>query len=197
VFLYQNNLAAQDTIPVLKPAKEKLVLNPLKATMLSATFPGLGQAYNRKYWKLPLVYAGFGGIGYALVYNTQWYNTYTKAYQDFTDVVPETDSYAELIKNIPPEEYDPVLHPETYNPSTASWIEDQLIRQIDYFRKYRDLSYIGIGVWYLLTIFDANVDASLFDFEVNENLDLSLAPFQFPLYKFAAVGVNVTLKINF
>jgi hypothetical protein len=195
--LLNGHLAAQDSITPPLSSRKKFQPLPLKATMLAAALPGAGQIYNRKYWKVPFAYAGFGGLGYAVAYNTKWYNTYIKAYQDFTDKVPETDSYTDLIRSIPPEEYDPVLHPDTYEPSTASWVSDQLIRQIDYFRRYRDLSYIGIGVWYLITILDANVDASLFDYDVNENLDITLAPFQVPLYNFAGVGVNLTLKINF
>lgn len=169
----------------------------MRATMLAAAFPGLGQVYNKKYWKIPIVYAGFGGLGYAVYYNTKYYNQYTKAYQDFVDIVPETASYTDLIRGIPPEEYDPVLHPDTYNPSTASWIEDQMLRQIDYFRKYRDLSYIGIAAWYLITIIDANVDASLIDYEVTENLNFTLSPAMVPLYNSSGLGVNISMRINF
>jgi hypothetical protein len=189
---------SSDTVPVFKKTKKNFEPYPLKATMLAAAFPGTGQIYNRKYWKVPFVYAGFGGLGYAVVFNTQNYNKYIKAYQDFTDKIPETDSYVPLVPaSIPPEEYDPVLHPETYNPSTASWVSDAMIRQIDYFRRYRDLSYIGIGVWYLVTILDANVDASLFNYDVNENLNLTLAPVQVPLYNITAFGVGLSMKINF
>ena len=192
------NTAAQDSIPSPASTRKKFQPLPLKATMLAAAFPGAGQIYNRKYWKVPFAYAGFGGLGYAVVFNTKNYNKYTKAYQDFTDKVPETDSYTDVIPpSIPPEEYDPVLHPDTYEPSTASWVSDGLIRQVDYFRKYRDLSYIGIGVWYLITILDANVDASLFDYDVNENLNLTLSPIQVPKYNLTAFGVGVSMKINF
>lgn len=165
--------------------------------MLSAAFPGLGQIYNRKYWKVPFVYAGFGGVGYAVWFNTNWYNTYIRAYQDFTDQIPETDSYKKVIRNIKPEEYDLVLFPETANPSTAAWIKDQMMRQIDYYRKYRDLSYLGIGLWYLVSILDANVDASLFNYDIGESLALKISPIQVPLYNFAGAGVNLTLTFNF
>lgn len=189
--------AAQDTLSVEKAFKKVSSRDPVKATMLAASFPGLGQIYNRKYWKAPLVYAGFGGVGYAVWYNTTWYNKYIKAYQDFTDLVPETDSYIKLIRNIRPEEYDPVLHPETANIATAAWIKDQMMRQIDYFRKYRDLSYLGIAAWYLVSILDANVDASLFDYDIGESLALKISPVQIPFGTFAGTGVNMTLIINF
>lgn len=188
---------AQDSVSVAVKKKRNFIPDPTKATMLAATFPGLGQIYNRKYWKVPFVYAGFAGVGYAVYYNTTWYNTYIKAYQDFTDEVPETDSYIKLIPHIKPEEYDPVLHPSTYNLSTATWIKDQMMRQIDYFRKYRDLSYIGIAAWYLFTILDASVDASLFDYDISESLAIKVEPFKMPLYNFAGAGMSVKLLINF
>ena len=56
---------------------------PQKAAMLSAVFPGLGQIYNRKYWKMPIVYAGFVGLGYGVAYNTTNYNAYVKALPGF------------------------------------------------------------------------------------------------------------------
>jgi hypothetical protein len=190
-------MTIRDTLPTAKKYTGRVKLDPMKATMLAATFPGAGQIYTRKYWKIPLVYAGFAGLGYAVAYNTKWYNTYTKAYQDFIDKVPETDSYAVLIRGTPPEQYDPVLHPDTYNPSTAAWIQDQLLAQVDYFRKYRDLSYIGIAAWYLISILDANVDASLSDYNINENLNIALSPITIPYHNFTGFGVGLTMTINF
>lgn len=190
-------MLSSDTIPVKKKYTRPLKLDPMKATMLAATFPGAGQIYTRKYWKIPIVYAGFAGLGYAVAYNTKWYNTYSKAYQDFTDDVPETDSYADLIKSPPQEEYDPSLESDDFDLSTQAWIQDQLLAQIDYFRKYRDLSYIGIAAWYLLSIVDANVDASLSDYNINENLKLSIAPITIPYHSFAGLGVGLTMTINF
>ncbi len=165
--------------------------------MLAAAFPGAGQIYTRKYWKVPIVYGGFGGLGYAVSYNTKWYKTYTKAYQDFTDKVLETDSYVSLIRGVSREVYDPMLNSSSFNDNTSSYVQDQLLNQVDYFRRYRDLSLIGLGAWYLITILDANVDASLFNYDVGENLNLSVAPFQFPLYNYSAFGVSVSMKINF
>jgi hypothetical protein len=207
ISLVPEKIAGQDTIPQIKmttdtlPAAKKstrpLKLDPMKATMLAATFPGAGQIYTRKYWKIPVVYAGFAGLGYAVAYNTKWYNTYSKAYQDFTDNIPETDSYAELIKSPPQEQYDPSLGSDDFDKSTAAWIQDQLLAQVDYFRKYRDLSYIGIAAWYLISILDANVDASLSDYNINENLKLAIAPITIPYHSFAGLGVGLTMTINF
>jgi len=170
----------------------------MKATMMAVAFPGLGQIYNRKYWKIPLVYAGFGGLIYSVGLNTSNYNKYMKAYQDFTDAIPETKSYQDLIINADPSTYDPVLHPDTYNPSTASYYKDGMLRFVDSYKRYRDLSYIGIAGWYLLSILDANVDASLFNYDISDNLDIAVVPVQLPLPGgYMGAGLNVSLKVTF
>jgi hypothetical protein len=169
----------------------------MRATMLAVSFPGLGQIYNRKYWKVPLVYAGFGGLIYAISFNSREYNTYMTAYQDFTDNIPETDSYLKLIKGVDPSTYDPVLYPESANPATAAWYKDRMIRQVDYFKKYRDLSYIGIAAWYLFTVLDANVDASLFNYDVKDNLEMKIEPAVIPLSYRGGMGMYICLKVTF
>ncbi len=197
LFCAQQMIFAQDTIPVMPRKGRSFKPETLKATMLAVTFPGLGQVYNRKYWKIPLVYAGFGGIIYSISFNTTYHNRFMKAYQDFTDKIPETASYAEFIRGTDPSEYDPVLHPDTYDPSTASWVTDQLLLRVDYYKKYRDLSYIGIAAWYLISILDANVDASLFNFDISNNLDLEVAPEQTPVPGLTGAGLQLSLKLTF
>ena len=72
-----------------------------------------------------------------------------------------------------------------------------MLRQIDYYKKYRDLSYIGIAAWYLFTILDANVDASLFNYDVSKSLELEVAPVQMPAPVQPAVGAKVTMRVTF
>jgi len=194
---FQQNIIAQDTLSVIEPGKRIFKADPMRATMLAVAFPGFGQIYNRKYWKVPFVYAGFGGVIVAVSYNSTNYNRFMKAYQDFTDDVPETDSYLEIIKNVDPSTYDPVLHPGTYDPSAASWYKDRMLRQVDYFKKYRDLSYIGFAAWYLFTVLDANIDASLFNYDVSDRLDLEIEPVKVPLLSHAVLGLNVSLTLTF
>ncbi len=200
LFCLQQNCNAQDSIPVGTTLKHYFKPDPMKATMMAVAFPGLGQIYNRKYWKIPLVYAGFGGLIYSAGFNSKNFTKYMIAYQDFKDNIPETKSYQELpwLKDIDPTTYDPVLYPLTYQASAASYYTDQLIRGIDYYKRYRDLSYIGIGAWYLFSILDANVDASLFNFDVSTNLDIALFPVQISLPGgFTGAGVNVGMTITF
>jgi hypothetical protein len=199
LLLSQQVVTAQDSTVVSGKTKKILKFYPMKATMLSAALPGFGQIYNRKYWKIPLVYAGFGALGYSVVFNITNYNKFIKGYQDFVDNIPQTDSYRKLIRGMDQSSYDPVLLPRssTYTDSNAEWVRDGLLRQVDYYKKYRDLSYIGIAAWYLISILDANVDASLADYDIDENINLTLAPVQIPGSFFTGVGLNLSLKINF
>jgi hypothetical protein len=171
IFCIQQNSIAQDTVSLVIPVKHKFTPSPLKATMLAVVFPGAGQIYNRKYWKIPFVYGGFGALIYSARFNGSKYNEYMSAYQDFTDKVAETRSYIKIIPGAvdtyPPN--DPVSQ---FSAKDEAYIKDRLLIQLDYYKRYRDLSYIGIVGWYMITILDANVDASLFNYDVGGNLDL-------------------------
>ena len=188
---------AQDTLSVIKPHKHHFKAEPLKATMLAVALPGAGQIYNRKFWKIPVVYVGFGALFYSAGFNSKNYLMYMQAYQDFTDVIPETDSYRELIP-ADPETYDPILHSESYDPANAKYYEDGLLRMVDYYKRYRDLSYIGIAAWYLISILDANVDASLSNFDVTDNLDITLAPIFMPMPGgYTGAGLSASIRLTF
>jgi len=151
--------------------------SPAKASLYSAVFPGLGQIYNKKYWKLPLVYVGFGALGYSITFNQTRFFRYKKAYIDFTDKLPETQSYLDIIGgNLNPTDFDPVLHPDTYDSQQEKWFSEQLANNMDYFRRNRDLSYIGLVGLYLLNIVDATVDAHLFDYDIGNDLSMKIEP---------------------
>jgi hypothetical protein len=167
--------------------------------MLAVSFPGLGQIYNRKIWKIPVVYAGFGALIYSAGVNGKNYNLYMKAYQDFTDKILATDSYLKVIDpKVIRSTYDKVFNPTGYDPSAEAFYEQGMLRMVDYYKRYRDLSYIGIAGWYLLSILDANVDASLFNYDVSPNLNITLAPVQMNLPGgYMGAGLCVDMKVNF
>jgi hypothetical protein len=189
---------AQDTIPPVnpEPAKVKFRADPMKATMMAVVLPGLGQIYNRKYWKIPFVYAGFGGLIYSAGFNSTKYNQYMEAYQDFVDGIPQTKSFIDIIPGaVDNPVKDPVLN---YSPTEVAHWEELLLQGVDYYKRYRDLSYIGIAGWYLISILDANVDASLFNFDVSNNLDIAIYPAIVPLPGgFTGAGVNVGVIVTF
>lgn len=170
--------------------------SPRKATMYSAVIPGLGQVYNRKVWKVPIIYAGFGTLAYFVAFNTKWMTTYKNAYLDFTDSMLVTDSYLDVISpNIERATYDWILGDAKFNPSLAETLKRLLINNKDYYRRNRDLSYIGIAAWYLLNIIDASVDAHFFDFDISEDLSLQVHPYTTgPGSAYQAFGVRISIS---
>lgn len=139
---------------------DKFIPNSTKAVWYSAIFPGLGQIYNKKYWKLPIVYGGFLGIVYGLSFNQRYYTDYSIAYRDFMDDNDDTNSYMDFI-------------PESY---PENKIGDVLKRKKDFYRRYRDLSIIGLIAMYAICMVDAYVDAELYTFDISKDLSLSIEP---------------------
>lgn len=138
---------------------------PRKAVIYSAIFPGLGQIYNRKYWKLPILYGGFVGLTYAITWNNGYYRDYLGGYQDIMDSNPETNRWQNLLPfGMDPESVD------------QKWFTDVLQQRKDYYRYYRDLSIIGTFALYLLAIVDSYVDAQLFDFDMSPDLSMRIEP---------------------
>ena len=199
MFCVEQNMIAQDTLVVTKPVKHKFSPETLKATMMAVSFPGLGQIYNRKIWKIPVVYAGFGALIYSAGFNGKNYTLYMKAYQDFTDKILATDSYLKVISpSVNRGTYDPLFNPTGYDASIYSNYKNAMLQMVDYYKRYRDLSYIGIAGWYLISILDANVDASLFNYDISNNLNLTFVPVQMNLPGgFLSAGLCLDLKVNF
>lgn len=139
-----------------------------KATIMSAALPGLGQVYNRKWWKVPIVYAGIGTCIYFINDNTQNY----KYYRD--QLIAELDGDPETVNETP------------FNSSGLRQITDD-------YRRWLDLSYISLGLVYALNIIDANVDAHLFFFDVSDDLTLHWTP-QFNLGPQPMTGVGLSLN---
>ncbi len=159
-----------------KRDKPKKKHSATKAAMLSATLPGLGQIYNQKYWKVPIVYIGLGAVAYFVDLNNTEYLKWRKAYIYRVDGNPNT------VDDFP-------------NYST-----EVLNRAMNYYRRNLEISYIAGGVVYLLNILDASVDAHLFDFDVSEDLTLNLQPGFVPIYNgsnYKGVATGISLRVKF
>lgn len=144
--------------------KARFVPDPKRALWLSLVLPGAGQIYNRKYWKLPIIYGGFLGCAYALTWNQMMYRDYSQAYLDIMDDDPNTDSYLDML----PPRYDITGREEQF--------KQIFKRKKDFYRRYRDLSaFCFVGV-YLLSVIDAYVDAQLSVFDISPDLSMSLEP---------------------
>ena len=118
-----------------------------------------------------------------------------EAYQDLTDGVPETVSYEKYTSAFDSGEIDPALEADNYNPQTHSWVKDQMLNAISFYRRYRDLSYIGVGIWYIVSILDANVDAIMSDYDISPELKLSVEPVQLSTVYGPTMGLGV--KVTF
>lgn len=139
-----------------------------KATIYSAILPGWGQAYNRKYWKIPIVYAGFAGVGYFIKTNNDSYKLYKSDYL--------------LLKNDP-------------NAQTVTGLDQRSLRiNIDTYRRTRDLSIIGLVAWYGLVMIDANVDGHFFNYDIDEDLSMELQPW---INSEVVTGHGVGISLNF
>jgi len=150
----------------MKPFKP----NPTKAVLYSAIFPGLGQIYNRKYWKLPIVYGGFLGLSYAITWNGGYYNDYNKAYRGILGDNPRVN-YQSWIGMAPW-----ITNPSNLSDSEIEWLKSSFRRKRDFYRRNRDLSIIGAVALYAVCMIDAYVDAHLFDFDMSPDLSMRVEP---------------------
>lgn len=180
LFFAINSIAQNDTTylnkdTISKSQKKAIYASPRRASIMSAILPGLGQAYNKKYWKIPIIYAGLGGFGYMFVINNQQYNLYRK------NVIAYNDADSTTFPIIP-----------EYSSDQSQTLKLQ-------YRKYRDFAIIGFSIIYLINIIDASVDAHLKTFDVSDDLSIHVDPWQ-STYKTNSgykTATGLSIKLNF
>ena len=183
-----NTVITADTIVketnTSKPKKSKQLSRPAKATIMSACLPGLGQIYNRKWWKVPIVYAGLGGIGYLSYRNFSQYRSYLHAYEFKTGDLPDGVTLSE------------------YETELANrYAAGQLQTYKESYRRNFELFTILTAVWYGLNIVDACVDGHLYSYDINDDLSINVDPYLrpaetlAPMPQYAQVGLS--FKLNF
>ena len=163
--------------------------NPQRALWLALVIPGAGQIYNRKYWKLPIIYGGFMGCIYALTWNNMMYKDYSQAYLDIMDNDPNTASYNKF------------LHlGRTIDDSNRDRYKELFKNRKDKYRRWRDMSFfVMLGV-YALSVIDAYVDAELSVFDISKDLSLKVEPTVIPNrmggnpLQAQSIGVNCSLN---
>lgn len=144
-------------------------LTPAKAAFYSAVLPGMGQAYNKKYWKIPLVYGAIGTSLYFYIDSNKKYNQYRDAYK---------------------------RRLEGYTTDDLSFLDNnRLIAGQKFYQRNRDLSALFVVAFYALNIIDANVDAALIQFNVDDNL--SIRPVLYPNDVTLKTNVGLTFNYNF
>lgn len=148
-----------DTLPVAKDSIKKKAaryFNPRTATIRSAILPGLGQVYNKKYWKVPIVYGALGTTAAIYLYNIDTYRSLRQAYIYITDTIPANNV---------------LIDPQFSNLSPTA------IRSYrDSFRQNIDYAVLFFLLFWGLNVVDAAVDAHLKAFDVNDNLSLQIKP---------------------
>lgn len=160
--------------------------NPQRAVLYSAIVPGLGQIYNRRYWKLPIVYAGYAALVYAISWNGGYYTKYKKAYVSIADQNDATNDYLNFI-------------PAGEDIATVDkgWLTEVLRQKQMSYRNNRDLAVIGIIAFYGLTLIDAYVDAQLYDFDISPNLSMRLEPVLNNSFDFNSTTLGLRCQLTF
>ena len=186
-----DSVAAVDMRKIEKRDWATWTPDPNRALWLALVIPGGGQIYNRKYWKLPIIYGGMMGCIYALTWNNMMYRDYSQAYLDIMDSDPTTQSYNKF------------LHlGATITAANEERYKTLFKSRKDKYRRWRDMSmFCLIGV-YALSVIDAYVDAELSEFDISKDLSLKVAPTVIPggstfnsgSLENSAVGVNLGLR---
>lgn len=165
--------AKEETVLVAKDTTKLQEIDPLtpaKAAFYSAILPGLGQAYNKKYWKIPLVYGAIGTSLYFYIDNNKKYHEARDEYKRRLEGYERSDKFEKLD-------------------------DSRLIAAQKFYQRNRDLSSLFVVGFYVLNIIDANVDAALIQFNVNERL--SLRPEIYPSDVTFKPNVGLTFNYNF
>lgn len=148
--------------------------SPTKATLMSACLPGLGQIYNKKYWKVPVIYAGFGVMAYFIYFNADLYIDYKCAYIE-SSYKNMNGSYSYLVQK---------------------YSAQDLLSAREYYRRNLEISILLTTLWYGLNILDATVDAHLYTFNISESLSMKVEPALLPTgYGFKSTGgLKISLR---
>ena len=166
---------ADDSIPLTEKEIDRLFWkpDPMRAVWLGAIVPGLGQIYNRSYWKLPIVYGGLMGCAYAITWSNNQYVGYKDAYRDiYYDIANGT------VSDSPDKSYNAIL-PEGYTIQSmggANAYQNRLKEWQNSSLRLRDMSILVTIAVYALSLIDAYVDAQLFDFDISNDLSLNVTP---------------------
>ena len=169
-----------------KKAKTKKPHSPKTATIMSACLPGLGQVYNGKWWKVPIVYAGLGGLGYMAYNNYYEYSSYLHAYEYKTGDLPE---------GVTLNQHETEL--------ANRYADSQLQTYKESYRRNFELFTIITVAWYGLQIADACVDGHLYSYDISDDLSLSIDPYlkpydiQQPMPQYAQAQVGLSFKLHF
>ena len=157
------------TFTVISEAQESLLKIPKRAGIYSAIVPGSGQVYAKKYWKVPIIYAGLISSAYYFKENHELYELYKNTFLDRVVNEDRTDEFTDRYTN------------------------DDLLTLKDYYKRNREVSALLFTLTYILNIIDASVSAHLFDYDVTEDISLEFQPIY--MAKENANGLSLLIKL--
>ena len=162
----QNNVdTIQNNVDTISSESVVKVHSAKKASLYSTFLPGLGQIYNKKYWKTPIIYLGFGALIYSATYNNSLYQGFKSDYLDSMN-----DSYS------------------------GEYPREQLLALIDRFRRSRDLTFVGMAALWGLNVIDASVDAHFFNYDISKDISLRTEPIiNYNPYAFSSAGIKLSI----
>lgn len=143
------------------------IQSPRKAAILSSTLPGLGQIYNKKYWKIPIIYAGLLTSAYYINDNNVQYKLYKDAYLKRLDNNPDNDDFV------------------------GEYSSGDLLILKDFYKRNREVSILCFVGTYIINVLDASVDAHLFDYDISEDISLQMTPTSTANFN----GLSLTLNL--
>lgn len=191
--LRADSIAVADALKDARRAERRRKLltrvpDPNMAAWIAALLPGVGQAYNRQYWKIPIIYAGAMGLGYAVAWNNQMYVDYRKGYTDITSGNPEQNFYEKLLPA-----------GVKIDSSNKDYYTRIFKSRMEGYQRNRDLSIMGVAVLYILSIIDSYVDSQLRDYDVSPDLSMKVAPTVIPATQDRALdnSLGVSCKLKF
>ncbi|MES2138353.1 MAG: DUF5683 domain-containing protein [Bacteroidota bacterium] len=171
----QNGKTTEDSLEQakIKPKAKPAYHSPKTSALMSTIIPGLGQVYNKKYWKVPVIYAGLGGLAYSINQNQKKYSRYIEAYKF------RIDGDSLTIDNFP------------------RYSDENLNTLQQYYKRFRNLSVIGFTLIYVMNIVDASVDAHMFTFDVSDDLSFHIQPTLLNIANAKNYTTGLSLNITF
>lgn len=169
--------------------KDSVVHSPTKAWLLSAALPGLGQAYNQRYWKIPLIYGGFAAFSYFIYSNNFRYKTYKDAYdtryriEHLDPTISDYDAQKAALEAQMPSQFS--------NTPT-----DRLQYYKNLYRRDRDFFIILTSLFYMINMVDAAVDAHFFTYDISNDLTLNWQPYVNDGYQLSSQQMKPTVGLN-
>lgn len=199
---------AQDTVQIIADTVitiEKVIKkphSPHKATIMAMILPGSGQIYNGQWWKVPVLYGGIAADLYGILWNNKRFVEYKSAFIEYSQYIeakakdPNLPYPSDPAWDKIPKGFDVETDPYLQTSAGQQWFKNSLSNRKTNFKRNRDLCYIVMGAIYALNIIDACVFAHFYDFEIDDDLSMSILPTT-SYSPFSGGTIGVSLTFNF